>query len=639
MADVENRTFKDKEEVYNKKINPQPVPPVNIGIDVADEFFDNIISQGVAGKVDITQINSFSQLSNNREQLYEVLDIMAQDSTISAMLEIYAEDATETNEEGRIIWCQSDDPDVTRYITFLLDSLNVDKNAYKYAYSLCKYGDLYLKLFRKSDIENKLLDNLSEEDRRLNEDLQNIDSIQYAMAESLEEDVDESNEKLNEDVKIKAYKRSDKFENYIEMVPNPAEMFELTRFGKSWAYIKTNSMVLNTQNKDLMTMQSMMYKFHKNDVEIYDAASFVHAALEDDVSRQSEEVQIFTGDDESTGVNYTVRRGTSILQNAYKIWRELMLLENALLLNRITKSSILRVIEVEVADMAKENVGPHLQRIKTLVEQKSSINTGNSLTEYTNPGPMENNIYVPTKGGVGAISTQQIGGDVNIRDIADIDYFKNKFYSAIKIPKQFLGDTEDSTGFNGGTSLSIISSRYAKTVKRIQSALVQAITDAINILLLARGQKSYINKFTLHMCPPVTQEELDKRENTSNKIRITDDIMRMTEGIEDPVIKLKLLKTLLSEAIYDQDVINLIQEAIDNLEQQPEEEDLGELGGDEFDDFDFGGGGSASAGIGDGVVGGGTEDLPDSEAPDEAGGGEEALPSPEDLGGVDFTEM
>lgn len=639
MADVENRTFKDKEEVYNKKINPQPVPPVNIGIDVADEFFDNIISQGVAGKVDITQINSFSQLSNNREQLYEVLDIMAQDSTISAMLEIYAEDATETNDEGRIIWCQSDDPDVTRYITFLLDSLNVDKDAYKYAYSLCKYGDLYLKLFRKSDIENKLLDNLSEEDRRLNEDLQNIDSIQYAVAESLEEDVDESNEKLNEDVKIKAYKRSDKFENYIEMVPNPAEMFELTRFGKSWAYIKTNSMVLNTQNKDLMTMQSMMYKFHKNDVEIYDAASFVHAALEDDVSRQSEEVQIFTGDDESTGVNYTVRRGTSILQNAYKIWRELMLLENALLLNRITKSSILRVIEVEVADMAKENVGPHLQRIKTLVEQKSSINTGNSLTEYTNPGPMENNIYVPTKGGVGAISTQQIGGDVNIRDIADIDYFKNKFYSAIKIPKQFLGDTEDSTGFNGGTSLSIISSRYAKTVKRIQSALVQAITDAINILLLARGQKSYINKFTLHMCPPVTQEELDKRENTSNKIRITDDIMRMTEGIEDPVIKLKLLKTLLSEAIYDQDVINLIQEAIDNLEQQSEEEDLGELGGDEFDDFDFGGGGSASAGIGDGVVGNGAEDMPDLEAPDEAGGGEEALPSPEDLGGMDFTEM
>lgn len=141
------------------------------------------------------------------------------------------------------------------------------------------------------------------------------------------------------------------------------------------------------------------------------------------------------------------------------------------------------------------------------------------------------------------------------------------------------------------------------------------------------------------MCPPVTQEELDKRENTSNKIRITDDIMRMTEGIEDPVIKLKLLKTLLSEAIYDQDVINLIQEAIDNLEQQSEEEDLGELGGDEFDDFDFGGGGSASAGIGDGVVGGGTEDLPDLEAPDEAGGGEEALPSPEDLGGVDFTEM
>ena len=54
----------------------------------------------------------------------------------------------------------------------------------------------------------------------------------------------------------------------------------------------------------------------------------------------------------------------SLLYNTFKVWRELSLLENSVLLNRVTKSSIVRIIGVEVGDMPKEMVGPHLQGIK-----------------------------------------------------------------------------------------------------------------------------------------------------------------------------------------------------------------------------------------------------------------------------------
>jgi hypothetical protein len=57
-----------------------------------------------------------------------------------------------------------------------------------------------------------------------------------------------------------------------------------------------------------------------------------------------------------------------LLYTAFKTWRELSLLENSLLLNRVTKSSIVRIISVEVGDMPKEQVGPHLQGIKSLIE-------------------------------------------------------------------------------------------------------------------------------------------------------------------------------------------------------------------------------------------------------------------------------
>lgn len=629
--------FQNDSSELGKKINPIPKPEVNIGIDTKNVFYDNIIEAGEANAIDIGQLNSFTQLSNNRETLYQVLDTMSEDSTIAAMLEIYTEDATETNDQGQIVWAESSDPLVTQYVEFLLHSLNVDKNIFTWTYSLIKYGDIYLKLFHQSDFDDELFDN--DEDKTV---------LNETFAHVQEGEEEPSPQPLNEDVIIKAYSGDDKLVNYVELVPNPGEMFELTKFGKSFAYIRTNT-VPTSMNKNLMAGSTYyIYKFRRQDVQIFNAVSYVHGALQDDTPRAPEQVQIFRNDADmlnSEPYTYTVRRGQSVLYNTYKIWRQMMLLENALLLNRITKSSILRVVEVEVADMPKERVGPHLQRIKQLVEQKSSITVGDTMSEYNNPGAMENNIYVPTHNGVGAIQTQQIGGDVNVKDIADIDYFKNKLYAALKIPKQYLGDTDDATGFNGGTSLSIVSSRYAKTIKRIQATMCQLLTDAINILLIDRGLTTYVNKFALKMQAPVTQEELDKRDNTSAKVGLSDDVLRMLDSIEDDVIKLKITKSLLSNAITNSEVIELIQEYIDGLESGEEQEANDTSSGDSDTDFDLGGfddfgGSDTSGGLDD--IGGDMDfgDLGDIDAGMDIEEPEEStLPSPADLGVGDMSDM
>ena len=625
----DNEIFNKENPKIGQKINPLPMPETEIGVDTANNFFKDIAELGDSSSIDITAINSFAQLSQSRETLYQVLDTMAQDSTVASILEIYAEDATEQNEQGQTVWAESSDADIAKYVTFLLKSLNVEKNIYKWVYSLCKYGDLYLKLFRQSDFD----DDLIKEKDVLNEKFNAIS--------------EEEKDKLEENVVVKAYKPNDKLVNFVEMVYNPGEMFELTKFGKSYAYIKTNQLPVLQQQENPIISSYYLYKMRRRDIEIYNAVSYVHAALTDDTPRVPEQVQIFNDDDltnESASNTYTVNRGQSLLLSSYKIWREMMLLENALLLNRLTKSSILRVIEVEVADMPKERVQPYLQRVKSLVEQKTSLSDGNRLSEYTNPGAMENNVYVPTRNGIGAIQTQQIGGDVNVKDIADIDYFKNKFYGSMKIPKQYLGDTDDATGFNGGTSLSIVSSRYAKTVRRIQATMRQALTDVINILLIDRGLDSYVNKFSLQMQEPVTQEELDKRDSLSSEIQITDDIMRMLGDIEDPIIKLKMLKSLLSNVISNQEVISLLQETIDSLEQEEEEQasDEGDLLGDELfgdEGGDFGGGGFSGGGDFDfGDEGGDFDDLGGDFEATEEGGGEE-LPAPADLEAGDFTEL
>ena len=641
---IKDRAISDDSSELGKKINPVPKPETNIGIDTDDEFYQSLIDASTSAAVDMTQFDDFSYVSQSRETLYQVLDTMAEDSMVSAMLETYTEDATEPNEQGQIVWAEASDSSIAKYVGFLLTSLNVDKNIYKWVHSFIKYGDLYLRLYRQSDFQGDLFDDdendPSKSKTRLHEKFTHLD-------EPL--DSENSEQRLDEQVFIKAYEPSDRLVNYIDDVSNPGEMFELTRFGKSYAYVKANSTPTMSNRDSSNSRLTQPYRFRRKDVQIYNAVTFVHASLQDDTPRVPEQLQLYRNeldieDPDTSPYIYTVRRGQSILYNAYKIWRQMMLLENALLLNRLTKSSILRVIEVEVADMPKERIRPHLQRIKSLIEQKTSITDGDSMSEYTNPGAMENNIYIPTHGGVGAINTQQIGGDVNVKDIADIDYFRNKFYGCMKIPKQYMGDTDDATGFNGGTSLSIVSSRYAKTVKRIQSAMCQALTDAVNILLIDRGLDNYVNKFSICMQPPVTQEELDKRDNTSSKVQLSSDVMNLVDGIEDEIVKLKILKALLSHAITNTEVIDLIQQQIDDLELQQEEEstpddDL-DMGDDDSFDFDSGSSFDDSSDFGDFdfTDDSGSDDL-DFDNDTESEGGEDKLPKPSDLDAGDFSDM
>lgn len=597
---IQDSAFVTDDELYNKKIKTVLPPERKKDVDLNKTLYQNIIEAGFSSQLDLQSLNSLNRVAENRNQMYNVFDTMCEDGSISAVVETYAEDSTERNDSGDIVWVESDDAEIAQCVQYFLDTLNVNKNIFKWTHSLCKYGDVYLRLYRQSEYE----DDLFMKDK----------------------------EQLNEDIKIKTYSHKDNYAHYMEMIPNPAEMFELTRFGKTVGYIKapvTNTMVRN----DNTLFNTFNYKFKQGDITLYPATEFVHACLEDGTSRDVEKVSIFTTqedyDNDENAYQYTVKKGQSLLTNVYKIWRELNLLENSVLLNRITKSSIVRLINVEVGDMPKENVTKTLLGIKQMVEQKSAINTGNGMTEYTNPGPIENNVYVPTHEGVGAISTTQIGGDVDVKSLADLDYYMNKLYGQLRVPKQYFSQTDDSTGFNGGSSLSIISSRYAKMIKRIQNTMIQAITDAVNLMLLDKGLDSYVNEFTIHMLPPTTQEEIDRRDNLSNKVQLTSDIMTMLSDIEDNVTKLKILKSLLSNVITDNTVISLLQDEIDKLEQQGEPEDetdsTDDIVGDELPSDTSGGS------IND-IFGGDINTSEEDDTPTENEEPEGILPSPDELG-------
>jgi hypothetical protein len=561
----------------NKLIKPEQAPSSLVGsqtqpitldntttldIDTKKILTDNIIEAGLSSQLDIAKIENFTSISNSRDQIYQLIDTMAQDSAVSAILKTYAENVCEPADNGHVIWCESADPNVSKFVNYILNVMNADKNMYGWAYSICKYGDLYLRLFRESDYADDLFK------------ADNVNMVNYPTRSLLTENYT-NEEKLDEAVKLHMHSNHDPYSFYVEQVDDPGTMFELSKFGKTYGYIETP----NEDNgldatSTLFGGQSMTgtynFKMKSADVNIWQADDFVHGCLEDSFSRYPETVELFIDKDGKKSQSYKVRRGKSLLYDNYKVWREKSLLESAALLNRITRSSIVRKVAVEVGDMPKEQVKLTLHRVKEMLEQKSAINTGNSMVEYNNPGPMENNIYFATHGGQGNITIEAVGGDVDVKNLADLDYWNNKFYSAYGVPKQYFGWTDDGAGFNGGTSLAILSSEFAKAVKRVQNALIQMVTDAVNLFLLNRGLKSYLNNFTLKMKAPLTQEEIDYRSDLSNKVNAISSIQGLFTDIEDKARRLRILKALLGGLNYGDSIFTEIDAEIKAIEEAEE---------------------------------------------------------------------
>lgn len=543
---------KEKNKLIGAEIQAVPKDSPEIGINTDDSFTELIIDATEASSVDLSKLENFTTVTSSREQIYKTIETMTQDSVLSAVLRTYVEDSVCQNDAGQRIWVESSDKNVSTYVSFLLDSLNIDKKIYSWAYSLVKYGDVYVKLFRESD--DKQFDLFKDQFKK-------------------------ENTVLNEDVIVRLHKPDDKYKNYVEMVANPASMFELDQFGKIAGYICAPSAVTTTYNPSKNTaFNYLQYQFNKQDVELYDADEFVHGCLEDNTSRIPEKVDLFipnttdpeldTENIETKEISYTVKRGNSLFADVFKIWRELSLIENSIMLTRLTKSSIVRVLNVDIGDMGKEQTAVFMNQLKNKIEQKTALNTDKTMSEYTNPGPIENTIYVPTHEGKGQITATTLGGDVDPKQLTDLEYFRDKLFASLGVPKQFFGFTDDAAGFNGGSSLSIISSRYGKTIKRIQSVLCQLVTDLINLFLIDRGLSSYVNNFVVKMQEPVTQEELDKREAANNKIRYIGDIMNQLSDIQTPSARLKVLKSLLSTTVNDPEIISVIQEEIEKLEDE-----------------------------------------------------------------------
>lgn len=522
------------------RIRTAQVPTKNNELGISTQE-DDITSRQIdldGTAIDATDIEKFVTLSKYRDQRYQAFEEMLQDPIVAAALEMYADDATQYNRDGNIIWVESDDKVITDAGNRLLRILDIPNNAWRHIYSLCTYGDLYFRLYKDGD-EPDIID---------------YESTQSSTIEIIPED------------------GSRHLEERIEYIANPATVFDLQEKDKTSGFIRTKSSISDTttlinHNYIGNGFSSYVSSIAGRNCEMLNNKAFIHIMLSESINRSPEFLSIEHDDSGSSDV-YKIKVGKSILEDAYPISRQLSLLQDSLLLNRMSKSAIIRLLQVEIGDAPKPEGENILRRVKNLIEQKMSVNTETGRTRsYNNPGPIENTIYIPTRNGKGAITSSTIGGEVDVKSIVDIDYFQNLKLAALKIPKQYL-NFDSAEGFSNGTSLTKVSSRYAHTVMRIQTAYIRGITNLLNIFFIDKGL-DYVNKFKIRMVSPSTIEDAERDDQFSDKISQTRDILDLVSdsGI-DQNTRNQILSKLLSELVGVQEIAEIVKNATTNTDEE-----------------------------------------------------------------------
>ena len=153
--------------------------------------------------------------------------------------------------------------------------------------------------------------------------------------------------------------------------------------------------------------------------------------------------------------------GKSMLEPARRIWKQLSLMEDAMLIHRIVRAPEKRIFKVDVGNIPPSEVDGYIEKLMTKTKKVPYIDerTGDYNLRY-NLNNMLEDFWLPVRGGDSGTSIDTLSG-MEFTGIEDIEYLRNKMMAALKIPKAFLGYDEAVGGkcVRGNTQIKLLDGR------------------------------------------------------------------------------------------------------------------------------------------------------------------------------------
>jgi len=362
---------------------------------------------------------------------------------------------------------------------------------------------------------------------------------------------------------------ADLFNNTLDINTNlPMWTRNTCKYGDNFVYLKLDPEkgvvgVQQLPNIEIERVEAGMHEKRAQSLEDPTAQRALHFKWKNkNMEFQSWEIAHFRllGDDRK------LPYGTSMLEKARRIWKQLLLSEDAMLIYRTSRAPERRIFKVFVGNMNDEDVEAYVQRVANKFKRDQVLDqkTGNVDLRF-NQMAVDQDYFVPVRDPAAPSPIDTLPGAANLAEIADIEYIQKKLLTALRVPKAFLG-FEEVVG--DGKNLSLQDIRFARTINRIQKSMLQELNKIAIIHLFLNGFEEEIANFTLGLTNPSTQADLLKIDVWKEKILLYKDAVsdpgngiqpvsstwakKHILGMSDDEIKLDLQQQRIEKAVGEE---------------------------------------------------------------------------------------
>lgn len=203
--------------------------------------------------------------------------------------------------------------------------------------------------------------------------------------------------------------------------------------------------------------------------------------------------------------------GSSVLESARRIWRQLILIEDAMLVYRVIRAPERRVFYIDVGNVPPEDVSNYIEQAQTSLKRNQVVdkNKGQVDLRY-NPLSVDEDYFLPVRGGESGTRIDTLAGGQNTAAIEDVQYIQKKLFAALKVPKAYLGYDED---IGAKATLAQEDIRFSRTIQRIQKTIISELNKLSMVHLYCHGYEGEdLSDFELRLSNPSSVAQQQKLE-------------------------------------------------------------------------------------------------------------------------------
>jgi len=215
--------------------------------------------------------------------------------------------------------------------------------------------------------------------------------------------------------------------------------------------------------------------------------------------------------------------GKSVIESARRVWKQLQLMEDAMLIHRVMRAPEKRMFYIDIGNIPPNEVDNFMQKVINKMKKVPFVDekTGDYNLKF-NLQNMTEDFFLPVRGGDSGTRIENLGA-MTYDGTEDIEYVKNKMMAALKIPKAFLGYEE---GITGKATLAAEDIRFARTIERVQRIMLSELTKIAVVHLYSQGYKdSKLVDFSLELTNPSTIFEEERVRILGEKLNTARDMI------------------------------------------------------------------------------------------------------------------